>query len=242
MRMDFGSTHLFYVAWVSSRVSISPTVSEWPFGILFPSPSWRFTCITCWCKRDTSNDLSASDTLASCFPECFFVGGQVPKSDFGFALMARTGEITSASRRKRLRARQVANDHSSDLRRILGTDLNNFFTAKSNLGLYHEVEGNVESNPKSDITTFSLLAAMRLDQIRQYTDETGKRRPEETELVRRHLTYTGGSRDGPPTMADLVQLVDHWRQTVSGLQLPKTMPPGARAQAMFPELMELEGA
>lgn len=145
-------------------------------------------------------------TLASFFPECFFASGQAPKSDFLAALMSKTSEAASAVHRRRLRSRQLAHSDMSDLREIFKADHNHTFVKKSNLGLYHETDGNVESISESDITVFSVLALIRLSQVRQYTDETGQRRLEETELVRRHLSHECGIKK--PTMADLIQLVD----------------------------------
>lgn len=172
------------------------------------------------------------DSLASIFSECFFTGGQKPTSDFGKALLARTDEAAGAIRRQRLR--KVTYSDTSDLRQILSVDQNHSFRTPSNLGLYHEAEGNVEAIPDSDVTPFSMLAFIRLSQVRQHIDETGQKRLEETELVRRHLKSTRGDRR--PTMADLVQTVDKMQQMITFLK-PNEMKP-QQMQSMLPGYME----
>lgn len=151
--------------------------------------------------------------IGSSHSDCFFTGGQKPTSDFADALMSRVGEVRSILRKK-LKARQMVKpDLVGDPRKIFNVEHNGGFTKKSNLILYRQAEGIIESIPESDITLFSTLARMRLSQVGQYTDEKGQRRLEETELVRRYLNL--GSVERPFTMTDLVKSVDDWCEMVT---------------------------
>lgn len=130
--------------------------------------------------------------LSSLFATSFFPNGKRPKSGFRWAMDSRIRivqvkglDVRSLTQRRREIAESSSN--LDDIRRLLSVDRNLLFQKKSNLSLYYDAGGNVESIPESDITLFSQLATARLRQVRQYTDESGQRQLEETELVRRHL-------------------------------------------------------
>lgn len=159
-------------------------------------------------------------TLQHIFQNALFNQGAVPTSNFAATLLAHTQERSNplATRRRMAQRREIARSESADIHAILDVRHNMFFTLKPNLILYREANWNTERVLERDITIGSLLGMMRLSQTKQFVDpETGKRRLEPTELVRRHLA---AKTDGKPVQTEdsLIQLVDGWRAATSGLR------------------------
>lgn len=159
-------------------------------------------------------------SLQHIFQGAFFDQGNVPTSNFAATLLAQTQERSNplANRRRMAQRREVARSESADIHAILDVRHNMFFTLKPNLILYREANWNTERVPERDITIGSLLGVMRLSQTKQTIDpETGKRRFEPSELVRRHLA---AKIDGKPAQSEdsLIELVDGWRNASKGLK------------------------
>lgn len=168
-------------------------------------------------------------SLQHIFQEALFDHGTVPTSNFAAALMVHTkARSDPLATRRRMAQRQVAQSQSADIHAILDVRHNTFFTLKPNLILYREAHWNTERIPESDITIASILALMRLSQTKQFIDpDTGKRRFEPTELVRRHLAANtdgkpvdGKPVDGKPVSREdkLIKLVDGWRMGLESLK------------------------
>lgn len=159
-------------------------------------------------------------SLQHIFQNAFFNQGDVPTSDFAATLLAQIRNRSSplATRRRMAQRREIARSESVDIHAILDVGHNRFFTLKSNLILYREANWNTERIPERDIAIGSLLGMMRLSQTRQFFDpETGKRRLEPTELVRRHLA---AKTDGKPIQNEdsLVEFVNGWTAALKGLR------------------------
>lgn len=151
--------------------------------------------------------------LQHIFQDSFFKQGAVPTSNFAATLLAHIKERNNpaATRRRMAQRDEIVRSRSADIHTILDVRHNMFFTLKPNLILYREANWNTERVPERDITIGSLLGTMRLSQTKQSFDpETGKRRLEPTELVRRHLAV---KEDGKPVQTEdsLIQIVDEWK-------------------------------
>lgn len=156
--------------------------------------------------------------LQHIFQNAFFKQGAVPTSNFAATLVAHIKERNNpATTRRRMAQRQeIVRSRSTDIHAILDVRHNMFFTLKPNLILYREANWNTERVPERDITIGSLLGMMRLSQTKQSFDpESGKRRLEPTELVRRYLAV---KEDGKPVQTEdsLIQLVDKWKAATDG--------------------------
>lgn len=168
-------------------------------------------------------------SLQHIFQGAFFDQGNVPTSNFAATLLAQTQERSNplANRRRMAQRREVARSESADIHAILDVRHNMFFTLKPNLILYREANWNTERVLERDITVGSLLGVMRLSQTKQTVDpDTGKRRFEPTELVRRHLA---AKIDGKAAQSEdgLMELVDGWRNASRDLKERWDSPPAA---------------
>lgn len=179
-------------------------------------------------KRYITEPVGLYSSLQHIFQQALFSQGAVPTSNFAATLMAQTQERSSpvAKRRRLAQRREIARSQSSDIHTILDVRHNMFFTLKPNLILYREADWNTERVPERDITVGSMLGMMRLSQTKQLVDpETGKRRLEPTELVRRHLA---AKVDGKPVYDEdsLLELVDSWKNAMRGLRERQEPPKG----------------
>lgn len=158
--------------------------------------------------------------LQHIFQEVFFNQGAVPTSNFAATLVTTVAQFQDESvlRRKMDQRRQLVRSESADIQAIMDLGSNLAFTLKPNLILYREANWNTDRVPESEIRVGSLLGMMRLIQTKQSVDpETGKRRFEPTELVRRHLAER---LDGKPVYSEesLIKRVDDLSKIVRGLR------------------------
>jgi hypothetical protein len=125
--------------------------------------------------------------LQTLFQSAFFADGKIPTSKFEQALMVVMGETGSRrATQKRQASVRAAGISAADIHRILTPDANRFFRVKSNLILYRQSDWNAERIPDADIPVESMLGLLRLAQTKQTVDPTtGRKRPGETDLVRR---------------------------------------------------------
>lgn len=162
-------------------------------------------------------------SLQYIFQQALFANGAVPTSNFAATLKAhiegRSNPLTI--RRRIAQNNEVMRSKSTDIHAILDVRHNMFFTLKPNLVLYREANWNAERIPESDLGIGSMLSIMRLSQTKQSIDpETGKRRLQTTELVRRHLA---ARIDGRPLFSeeDLVELADRAMEDLNLLKEAK---------------------
>lgn len=171
-------------------------------------------------KGYITDPVGLYSSLQSIFQEAFFGQSDVPTSDFAAVLLNRIFERsdTLTTRSRVAQRREIARSDSTDIHAILDVRRNKFFTLKPNLILYREANWNTERIPERDITIGSVLGIMRLSQTKQLVDpETGKRRLEPTELVRRHLAETTHGRPAE-TEDSLIELVDGVEAASKGLR------------------------
>ncbi|KAK4034762.1 hypothetical protein C8A01DRAFT_48910 [Parachaetomium inaequale] len=138
-------------------------------------------------KGYLSRPVGLFASLQTLFQSAFFAEGKIPTTDFEQALMEVIGETGSrrATQRRRASAR-AAGISAADVHRILTPDANRFFRLKSNLILYRQSDWNAERIPDADIPIASMLGMLSLSQTKQTVDPaTGRKRPEETDLVKR---------------------------------------------------------
>lgn len=170
-------------------------------------------------KGYIAEPVSLCRGLQHIFQEVVFNQGAVPTSNFAATLITIVAsQEGSDTRRKMDRRRQLARSKSADIQAIMDLGNNMIFTLKPNLILYREANWNTERVPESEIRVGSLLGVMRLSQTKQSVDpETGKRRFEPTELVRRHLA---AKVDGKPATSEesLIELVDDFSKASMGLR------------------------
>jgi hypothetical protein len=125
-------------------------------------------------------------SLQELFPEIFFAGGKIPKSEFGLALQA---VVKAKSRRAAFRGRNTeirAVTANLGIHDLLDCNKNLFFKKKSILGLYRDANWNPERIPDEVVPFPSALCTLRIVQTKQKTDPTtSKKVLEDTDLIRR---------------------------------------------------------
>ncbi|KAI0197787.1 hypothetical protein F4808DRAFT_438147 [Astrocystis sublimbata] len=110
-------------------------------------------------------------TLEQLHPSEFFAEGKIPTSDFNSALLAATGQSSSAFvRRLRDQAVRIASRTSTDLHGILDTKLNRFFKSKTMITSYRLGEWHYERVPEEHIPEATLLARIRIAEMKPVVD------------------------------------------------------------------------
>ena len=155
-------------------------------------------------------------SLEDMFTTTFFVDGKCPVADFEKALLARIGQ--TGGRRARFERRDIRRNVSRsavDIHGLLDLSANRFFTTKSNLVLYRQVDWDLDRIPDTEVPWPSLLAMSRLSGVKQTTDPlTGAQILDQNDIVKR-------ARDTGINDADLIRMAS----SVGRLSAKEPMPP-----------------
>jgi hypothetical protein len=125
--------------------------------------------------------------LQHLFPTAFFAGGKAPTSRFKEAFHARISEANTSHGTFRERASAQESARAvDDIHALLDLKLNRFFRAQPQLALYRCAEWSPDRIPDGDVPLASWLFSLRLGGAKYTIDrDTGEKRLEDTELVRR---------------------------------------------------------
>ena len=169
--------------------------------------------------------------LEDVFPNTFFVGGKPPVAGFDLALMARINQTGGRRARFERRGLKRSAAHSAvDIHGLLDLNANRFFTTKSNLVLYRQVDWDLNRIPDSEVQWPSLLAMSRISRVQQITDPvTGVRTFQENDLVKR-AKAAGVSDADLNWIASSVEKVSSKKPIPSSISssISKTLPEGYR--------------
>ena len=156
--------------------------------------------------------------LEEMFLTTFFEGGKRPVEDFDQALTARI--LQTGGRRAHFERRQLrrnATRSAVDAHGILDLRANRFFTTKSNLVLYRQVDWDLDRIPDTEVPWPSLLAMSRLSCAKQTTDiQTEARILNENDIVKR-ARAAGMSDEHLIAMASSVGKLSNKEPTPSGI-------------------------
>ncbi|KAI2470526.1 hypothetical protein F4781DRAFT_175854 [Annulohypoxylon bovei var. microspora] len=159
-------------------------------------------------------------TLQDLYTTAFFAEGEVPSSNFSEAFADRVKETsTHRATFERRSIRRTAARTGVDIHAILDLEGNRFFKTKPYLMLYRQADWNIERIPEKDIEAISMLSMLRLSQAKSVVDPvTGKRRLEDTDLVRR--SKAAGMDDD--TLLGMSSSIERMKSTADG-PIPKEL-------------------
>lgn len=125
--------------------------------------------------------------LEAFFGDAFFASGKPPTSNFATAL---TGVVSKAVKRGTKPRSQPSAHQEKGFHALMDISINRRFNKKSKLMLYREAGWRVDRIPDSAVDPLSMLGMIRISQTKHTIDpKTGKRRYEDTDLVRRLREY-----------------------------------------------------